>query len=140
MAAGTQGGGKEFCKGRGRGCGGTGGRGSDTRTCYGCGKRGHIRRDYPDEKNADMDEDSATPAVGFHAVVVDSPTYFRDEAIIMSSPPPVCPKSFQLLGWNWDYYLRKEYVDPRTSPNVVEIQIDPLTGFKYYSIDSLSKS
>jgi hypothetical protein len=39
----------------------------------------------------------------------------------------------------WDY-LRKDYVDPRTSPNVVEFQIDPLTGFKYYSIDTLSKS
>ena len=39
----------------------------------------------------------------------------------------------------WDY-LRKEYVDPRTSPNVVEFQIDSLTGFKYNFIDTLSKS
>jgi len=96
------------------------------RTCYGCGKRGHIRRDCPDEKNVDKDDDTATPAVGFHVVVVDSPTYFRYESIIVSFPSPVCPQSFKLLGWIWDC-LMKEYVDPRTSPNVVEAQIDPFT-------------
>ena len=32
----------------------------------------------------------------------------------------------------------KEYVDPRTSPKVVEAQVDPFTRFKYYSIDGLS--
>jgi hypothetical protein len=31
-----------------------------------------------------------------------------------------------MLGWIWDY-LRKEYVDLRVSPNVVEFKIDPLT-------------
>ena len=125
-ATGMQGGGRGFYKGRGRGRGGTGGRGFDTRTCYGCGKRGHIRRYCPDEKNVDKDEDTVTPAVGFPTIVVDSPTYFRDESIIMTSPPPVCQQSFQLLGWTWDS-LRKEYFDPRTSPNIVEFKIDPLT-------------
>jgi hypothetical protein len=136
-ATGIQGGGRGSYKDKGRVRGGAGGRGrgSETRICYGCGKRGHIRRDCPDEKNADKDDDSATPAVGFLAVVVDSPTYLHDEPIIMSSPPSVCPQSFQVLGWMWAY-LRKEYVDPRTSPKVVEFPIDYLTGFKYYSIET----
>jgi hypothetical protein len=133
-ATGIQGEGRGSYRDRGRGRGGARGRGSNTRTSNGCGKRGQIRRDCPNKKNADKDKDSATPAFGFLPVVVDSPTYFRDESIIMSSPPPVCPQSFQLLEWMWDY-LHKEYVDPRTSPNVVEFQIDPLTRFKYYSID-----
>jgi hypothetical protein len=39
---------------RGRGRGGAGGRGPDTRMCYGCHKRGHIRRDCPKEATDDV--------------------------------------------------------------------------------------
>ena len=81
-ATGLQKEGRGNYRGRGRDRGGEGGRGSDTMTCYGGGKKGHIRRDCPKDKN----NDTTTPTIGFRAVVVTSPMYDKNESIILSSP------------------------------------------------------
>ncbi len=101
--------------------------------CYGCHKKGHIRRDCPDE----VVEDTATPAVEFPAVVISPSPYVHDVAIIMSSAPSSYPEPAQHLGWTWDY-LRQVYVDPHVYPKVLDVQIDKASGLAYYSIDTLA--
>ncbi len=92
----TTGSGKEWMGGRGGGRGrgrgregrGRGGKRGDTRMCYGCHKRGHIRRDCPNEAV----DDTTTPVVGFLAIVIPPSPYVQDDAIIMSSAPlKQCP-------------------------------------------------
>jgi hypothetical protein len=125
-------GGRGGGRGRGREGRGRGGRGVDTRMCYGCHKKGHIRRDCPDE----VVDDTATLAVGFPAIVIHPSPSVQDGAIIMSSAPLNCPESARHLGWTWDY-LRLEYVDPHVYPKVSDVQIDKASGLHYYSIDTL---
>jgi len=101
--------------------------------CYGCHKKGHMRRECPDE----VVEDTATLADRFPTVVISPSPYVHDVAIIMSSASSNCPESAQHLGWTWDY-LRQEYVDPHVYPKVLDVQIDKASGLHYYSIDTLA--
>ena len=117
--------------GRGRG---REGRGRDTRVCYGCNKKGHIRRGCPEEATAN---DIASLAVGFPAVVIAPSLYVHDKSIIMSSPPSMCPDSAQHSGLTWDY-LRQEYVKPRAFPKILDVQIDTSSGLHYYFIGTIN--
>ena len=100
--------------------------------CYGCHKKGHIRRVCPDE----VVDDTTTPAVGFPALVIPPSPYVHERAIIMSSAPLNCPEPAYHLGWTWDY-LRREYVDPHVYPKVLDVKIDKASGLHYYSIETL---
>ena len=48
------------------------------------------------------------------------PGFGENESIIMSSPPPVCPQSFQLLGWTWDYLGTEDEVPTQGHATVAE--------------------